>query len=48
MVVVITWTNAGSPGLLMTLMSSLFRSAADRASVGIEVGADGHDAERGE
>jgi len=29
-------------------MSSLFRSVADRASVGIEVGADGHAAEWGE
>ena len=38
----------GSPGLLMRPMSSLFRLSANRASVGIEVGADGHAAERGE
>jgi hypothetical protein len=40
------WPNRGSPGLLVMPMSRLFRSAADRASVGIEVGADGRAAER--
>src|SRR6266487_137532 len=48
MVVMTAWPNAGSPGLVVKPMSSLFRSAADRASVGIEVSADGHAAERGE
>jgi hypothetical protein len=37
----------GSPGLLVMPMSRLFRSAVDRASVGLEVCADGRAAERG-
>jgi hypothetical protein len=49
MVVAIHWpTKAGSPGFVMKPMSSIFRPAADRATVGIEVGADGHAAKRGE
>jgi hypothetical protein len=38
----------GSPGLLVKPMSRGFRSEADRASVGIEVGVDGRAAEWGE
>jgi len=38
----------GSPEFVVKAMSRLFRSAADRASVGIQVGPDGHAAERGQ